>query len=346
MWHLSQSLLSFLQLQTAGETSHLPHLQEYDYSTVSYCPYGGSGVGPTLVLSHLCYADFIIYFVCHTLSHHCSRCDEGREVTPCVYKEEDDPRWTLNWSVCLARPGDRKLLTIISTCVHHSVSQCSGGAFNLQTEGWQSGKNWPDIRRRRRTATEGSVIKLGGIIWVTRKFWCDVRWCCSVVMYCDNLQQTSGCPLSSQLTLWHKTMFTTSTASTTNITGRHYSNLVVSAATYVDSTLTRPSPKSRNRPWLMLIRAILSTSWFDETMDETWDKPLAVYYCQFSIVLTNWGNTLICEDCFLITFTFSSTINTILCSETEVMVGPGGQRLAIISNTGDSSEQERISYLF
>ena len=68
------------------------HLQEYDYSTVSYCPYGGSGVGPTLVLSHLCYADFIIYFVCHTLSHHCSRCDEGREVTPCVYKEEDDPR--------------------------------------------------------------------------------------------------------------------------------------------------------------------------------------------------------------------------------------------------------------
>ena len=48
---------------------HLPHLQEYDYSTVSYCPYSGSGVGPTLVLSHLCYADFIIDFVCHTHSH-------------------------------------------------------------------------------------------------------------------------------------------------------------------------------------------------------------------------------------------------------------------------------------
>ena len=72
------------------------------------------------------------------------------------------------------------------------------------------------------------------------------------------------------------------------------------------------------RPWSSMIRVILSTGWYDETIDETWDlgQALAVYYCQFSIVLTNWGNTLICEDCFLITFTFSSIINTIFCRPT------------------------------
>ena len=57
----------------------------------------------------------------------------------------------------------------------------------------------------------------------------------------------------------------------------------------------------------------------------TRDKPLAVYYCQFSIVLTNWGNTLICEDCFLITFTFSSIINTIFCSVMRRLWVPGAE---------------------
>ena len=92
-------------------------------------------------------------------------------------------------------------------------------------------------------------------------------------------------------------------------------------------TLTRLSPKSWNRPWLTMIRAILSPGWFDETMDWSWalGQALAVYYCQFSIVLTNWGNTLICEDCFLITFTFSSIINTIFCSVMRRLWVPGAE---------------------
>ena len=52
---------------------HHPHLHDYDYSAVTVsvtvsvtAPIvdGGSCGGPTLVLSHLCYADLIIYFVC------------------------------------------------------------------------------------------------------------------------------------------------------------------------------------------------------------------------------------------------------------------------------------------
>ena len=175
--------------------------------------------------------------------------------------------------------------------------------------------------------------------------------CCSVVMYCDNLQQTSGCPLSSQLTLWHSDTRQCSppplpppqtvqgdTTPTWWSLPQHMSTLPWQGQAQSPGT-------DLGWCWLELYcpPVDLTRQWM---RPGTWDKPLAVYYCQFSIVLTNWGNTLICEDCFLITFTFSSTINTILCSETEVMVGPGGQRSAIISNTGDSAEQERISYLF
>ena len=118
------------------------------------------------------------------------------------------------------------------------------------------------------------------------------------------------------------TTSTTSTTSITNFTSRHC-NICRLYSIHVAC-----------RPWLSMIRVILSTGWYDETIDETWDlgQALAVYYCQFSIVLTNWGNTLICEDCFLITFTFRSIINTIFCRPTTK-----GQPLYPIQVTVQSS---------
>ena len=132
-------------------------------------------------------------------------------------------------------------------------------------------------------------------------------------------QLTTNSWLSSviTMTLWHKKIFTTSTASTRNFTARHRNYLVVSTATYVGSTMTRPSPKSGNRPWLTLIRAILSTSWFDETMDETWDPGqapccilLSIFNCPHKLRkhINLWG--LFSNNFYL----QSSIINTIFCS--------------------------------
>ena len=85
--------LSVISTITDQEGTPPTPLHDYDYSTVSHsgsgvsnCPYSGSCAGPTLDLSHLCYADFIIYFVCHTDSHGqtesalLSKCHEGCEV--------------------------------------------------------------------------------------------------------------------------------------------------------------------------------------------------------------------------------------------------------------------------
>ena len=135
-------------------------------------------------------------------------------------------------------------------------------------------------------------------------------------MYGDNLQQTPGCPQSSR---WHSDTRKSSppplpppetsqrgTETTWWSPPQHMSALQWQGQAQSPGTdlgwrwseLYCP-PVDLTRQWMR---------------PGTRDKPLAVYYCQFSIVLTNWGNTLIWGDCFLITSTFSSIINTIFCS--------------------------------